>query len=382
MKLLGQIERFKPYRPLFEPKYETFDSLDLDDIASYEGTLPNNFWFRIDTETYAVSKWKGPKRSRTYPYALVYNTLMHKPRVTLIPFVKDEGANGDRDYIQWDTVQMMSFLGIYVILTYHNHAVPSDRPGKITGHEIDRAYLCERLEELGDYVSDPMHWNNSELSLQLRNIAERSVSHYRRIERETGITLHSWTSIESRIADLDDYKEKSRQYAESAQSRESSMVHASERVAHGTKATVTIQDDFEGKYYFTADEVFIFDGTAFLIEKKNTKPKKLPSASDIKDALVKLALFHHLDTIMEGGTRYPVRIVLGLTSESITGWCHNLQQSEAIQAFMDENEFTAANRRVLASVFQEGTQNQIFVYLIEQSAESKMKVELLRLAAP
>lgn len=206
MKLLGQIERFKPFRPLFEPKHQEFETFTLNDVQSNLGLLPNNFWLKIGTETYAVSKWTGPKRSRTYPYALVYNTLMHKPRVTLIPFVKDEGANGDRDYIQWDTVQMMSFLGIYVILTYHNYAERTDRSGKvkITGHRIDRRYLHQRLVELGDYVSDPMHWNNSELHQNLSNVAELSLIHYREIERNTGVALHSWGAIESRLSTLDD----------------------------------------------------------------------------------------------------------------------------------------------------------------------------------
>jgi hypothetical protein len=46
---------------------------------------------------------------------------MLQKKITVIPVVKDEGANGDRDYIQWDTVSLTSLLDIFVIFAYYAH---------------------------------------------------------------------------------------------------------------------------------------------------------------------------------------------------------------------------------------------------------------------
>ncbi len=53
-----------------------------------------------NNHTFAVSKWISPKRTRSYPFERVFNTLRVSKKITVIPIVKDEGAKGDRDFIQ------------------------------------------------------------------------------------------------------------------------------------------------------------------------------------------------------------------------------------------------------------------------------------------
>ena len=43
----------------------------------------------------AISKWVSPKRTRSYPYARVYDTIKKNKRATVIPVIKDEGKEGD-----------------------------------------------------------------------------------------------------------------------------------------------------------------------------------------------------------------------------------------------------------------------------------------------
>ena len=62
--------------------------------------------------TFALSKWVSPKRSRLYPFERIYNTLSHSKKITVIPVVKDECERGNCDYIQWDTVSLMSLLSL------------------------------------------------------------------------------------------------------------------------------------------------------------------------------------------------------------------------------------------------------------------------------
>ena len=96
--------------------------------------------------TFAISKWVSPKRTRSYPYERVYNTLNISKKITVIPIVKDEGATGDRDFIQWDTVSMMSLLDVYVIFAYYDKA--EKRGLKITKQQFDNDFVKNKIKEI------------------------------------------------------------------------------------------------------------------------------------------------------------------------------------------------------------------------------------------
>ena len=79
----------------------------LDKINFYEFDInkcPSSCILNSNDKLFALSKWVSPKRTRTYPLERVYNTLPYAKKITVIPIVKDEGLDGDRDFIQWDTI--------------------------------------------------------------------------------------------------------------------------------------------------------------------------------------------------------------------------------------------------------------------------------------
>ncbi|MCW7071797.1 MAG: hypothetical protein OCU12_05690 [Methanophagales archaeon] len=97
--------------------------------------------------SFGVSQWVSPKRTRSYPYARVYDTMSKQLRVTIIPVVKDEGFDGDRDFVQWDTVSLMSLLNVFVILGYYQTAEKNPNyENKITNQVLDYKYLREQLD--------------------------------------------------------------------------------------------------------------------------------------------------------------------------------------------------------------------------------------------
>jgi hypothetical protein len=71
-----------------------------------------------DKHSFAISKWVSPKQTCSYPYERVYNTLNVSKKITVIPIIKAEGADGDRDFLQWDTVSLTSLLDVFVIFAY------------------------------------------------------------------------------------------------------------------------------------------------------------------------------------------------------------------------------------------------------------------------
>jgi len=102
---------------------------------------PSNFLLKFGKNKLAISKWVSPKRTRSYPYERVYNTLSTTKKITVIPVVKDEGKTGDRDFIQWDTIALMSLLDVYVIPAYYNDAdkrITSKGKAKITNQQFEK----------------------------------------------------------------------------------------------------------------------------------------------------------------------------------------------------------------------------------------------------
>lgn len=151
----------------------------------------------------ALSWWVSPKRTRSYPYARVYDTLSFQgKRVTVIPIMKDEGKDGDRDYLQWDTVSLMSLLGIYTIISYYCDAERSKRyQNKITNQKYDILHIKKEIQDLLAYQSDALHWNLLQID-KVAGIGQKSLDCYEIISSKTGVEMHSKESAENRIMEL------------------------------------------------------------------------------------------------------------------------------------------------------------------------------------
>jgi hypothetical protein len=96
MDLSAKITGIK-YKPFLCAKLKTYAFKDL------EKALATSSVFILDDKEnkVAVSWWVSAKRTRSYPYARVYDTLNFSgKKITIIPVVKDEGKEGDRDFLQ------------------------------------------------------------------------------------------------------------------------------------------------------------------------------------------------------------------------------------------------------------------------------------------
>jgi hypothetical protein len=290
--------------------------------------------------TIAVSWWVSSKRTRSYPYARVYDTLSFpSKKVTIIPIFKDEGFDGDRDFLQWDTVSLMSLLGVYVIIAYYISASPNPNyKNKITDQRFDVNYLLSQINELLSYQSDALHWNLSQID-RAGELAEKALVSYMTISRKLGIRMHSSRSAERRISELLKGKEVfmalSRKLAEKAQLREIVTRQPKEKLS-GNKASITIKNYLGGYYFFTVDEARREDGKVLLIEGKHTRTSHLPSLGDIKDGLLRMILFTNLQNVEVDSKRAsPVPILLLLT----TGFelkVENLASDESFRQLREE----------------------------------------------
>ena len=364
------------YNPILSKELNIYSIKDF-----YSGKAFSDSSFRVNTEQndYAISWWVSPKRTRSYPRARVYDTYDHKNRVTILPLVKDEGKDGDRDYLQWDTLSLMSLLQINVIIAPYKHADKNKKyENKITNQAFDQKYIKEKFQELQKYRSDALQWNLNQAS-NLDEVAELSEKYYYdSISAETGVEMHSRSYFQRRMNSMtekaEDFKQKSRGLAAEAQNRESLTLQPKESVK-ADKGRITIQDHLGGEYYFTTDEIMVEDNKVFLIEKKHTT-RTFPSTADIKNGLVRMMLFKNLDTVEIDGERYEPVPILGVTGNELEGYISNSDSIEDnLQSVSDRK------RKQIDSLLQEANKND-FTIIISEDTESVEKDLYDRFKAP
>jgi hypothetical protein len=304
------------YTPFFCKELTIFDFDRLDEALSSEAA----FILTINKNQVALSWWRSPKRTRTYPYTRVYDILgFSGKKVTIIPIVKDEGKRGDRDFLQWDSVSLMSLLGVYVIISYYANASRSARyRHKITNQRFDLVHIRNEIQKLLSYQSDALHWNLSQIDT-VGVIGQKALKSYSDISAKLDVEMHSSNAAERRINLLLEGKKTfmklSRDLAEKAQNRESVTTQPKEHLT-GEKAKLTIKNYLGGYYYLTCDEVELHEKNLYLIEGKHTKTDKLPSLVDIKDGLVKMILFTNLEDVKVDEENYNPIPILKLTTGS------------------------------------------------------------------
>ena len=342
--------------------------VSLKEFENGKAFVNSSFVIDIKEGKIAVSHWVSAKRTRSYPFARVYDTMNYKTRVTIIPLVKDEGKDGDRDYLQWDTVSLMSLLGVHVIIAYYKKAKKSEEyKNKITDQEFDYKYLKEKLQELLKYKSGALHWNLKQLS-EINKISKKCENaYYKQISKKCGVELHGIDSFKERIRqiteDVEKFKEFSRELAKSAQHRESLTTQPKERVVN-EKGTITITNYLGGAYYFTVDELVIDKKKLFLIEKKHSRDS-IPSLADVQDGLIKMILYSNLAQATVDGIEYQIKPVLGLTADHFTGLCGSLTELQACGKQLSKSDF-----EMLSTLFKEAEKNGFKVFIMDSSKKT------------
>lgn len=315
MNIIGEIREIK-YKATMSSPLDSFTMDSLEDALRSH----SSFTIRIDNRgEFAISRWVSAKRTRSYPYARVYDTYSFSgKKITIIPLCKDEGADGDRDFIQFDTISLMSLLGVYVIIAYYVDAERNQRyENKITNQVLDIKYIKDKISQIADYQSDALHWNMGQLA-HADTIAELALTSYTSLSRRLGVRLHSDAGVKNLATQLkaggQEFKENSRAKAIMAQQRESRTKQPKE-FTEGEKSDITITNFYNGFYAFTVDEAYIERDKIRLVEAKHTERTLLPSMEDMKDGIVKMIIFSNLSHVEVNGARYGVIPELKLTSK-------------------------------------------------------------------
>jgi len=357
MNIIGKITGIK-YKVVLS------DDLKKVDVKKFNiNEIPSACLINDNKNTFAISKWVSPKRTRSYPFERVFNTLHISKKITVIPIVKDEGEKGDRDFIQWDTVSLMSLLDVFVIFAFYEKADKADQ--KITNQQFNNKYVLSKIKEIEQYHSSALHWNLNELNTNLHSIIDKVKTAYSKIEKSTGVKLHNPNG-------LDNFKEKigkdvslfmafSRGKAEKAQSREFVTLQPKESLSTLTKAKITITNYLGGQYFLTVDEILLAKDKLSLIEGKHSTNAILPSKGDIKDGLLKMILYCNLSDVTANGKKIKSEAVLSLTSSKLKGAITSSSTKKEISIFFEVNKFSTAQILLVETIIAEAKQNKFII---------------------
>ncbi|MFZ2187323.1 MAG: hypothetical protein WAV46_01715 [Candidatus Moraniibacteriota bacterium] len=323
----------------------------------------------------AYSKWVTPKRTRSYPFARIYDTYSFGgKRITIIPIIKDEGVGASKnksnnDRINFITLSWMNLTNIFVILAWYSEAERKSEY-RITNQRFDNDYIKTKIKEISEYQFDAHHWNNNHFIKDFRAVYEKAVSSYEHIAKKLSVKLHPSSRHKAflekiidksnpKIISLNGFALETLAKSRLAAAREVIVKHKNEYLSlDSEKLLFEIINNLGGSYFLTADEIII-DGdkkNLTIQEAKNATTGKLPKSADIKDGLFKILLFSQIKTIHLDGIKYDYTVTLKLTGNlSSTLLLPNNKKN--ISAFIKKEKLSGPDMGAIFMLNEEATEN-------------------------
>jgi len=338
-----------------------FESFDVNQ-SSASGII------QADDAELAYSKWVSPKRTRSYPFARIYNTYNASKILTIIPVIKDEGRDGDLDKLQYSTVSWMNLLNTYIVLGYYEDADKSQKKGqsnknKLTNQKFNNEFIKTQIQEIIEYKQSALHWNRNLFEERFASIFRSALDSYTSISRRTGVPIHSYAGVEKYlkavIGDFEEFKNLSLRGSQNASRREAATSHELEYLVDGTKATFCIENYLGGTYYLTPDEISRVGERYVIQESKNSTRKALPDLSDIQDGLFKLILYSNIDVLQLDGQQVEFSVKLNLTGKNIRGSIILPCSQATMQDFLKSNSdvFSPKEQDIMRNLSLESQRN-------------------------
>ncbi len=367
--------KYKPFLGKERLKCHDIAQFDINKAGAYGlinlGTSGNNL---------AYSQWKTPKRTRTYPFPRIYNTYgLNTKRVTIIPIIKDEGADTNNDRINFITFSWMNLLNVYIILAWYDDAKrKAGSTNRITDQVLNAESVQEKLLEISRYQTTALHWNTTHFKSDFEKVYLNAVASYEKISREKKVDLHNPQDhldtlekfkVDNKF-DLEAFKRETLSSSQKAALRETLTVHKLESLDDNPKGVFSILNDLGGEYHLTADEIYWENNKLVIQESKNTTKEKLPSNVDIIDGLFKLILFVNMEQVnVDDKTDVPFITRLKLTG-NLTGTLNLPCADDLVSGFCKENKLTPAKQKTITLLNKEAEENNLQIWITRSNAKN------------
>jgi len=305
------------------------------------------------------------KRTRSYPFARIYNTYYLPKKVTIIPIIKDEGIGGDNDLINFITLSWMNLVNVYVVLAWYDSAViHRSRSDKITGQLMSVEYIRERLWEITRYQQSALHWNKMHFVRDFEQVMNRAVESYEQVSAKLSVDMHAFDAHlrfldelrDDDIFSLDRFRQVTLPRSYRAAQREIVTDHSLEVLDDGYKGYFSIENRLGGEYHLTADEIHYQDQTIIIQESKNSSKDPLPKIADIKDGLFKLILFSNMNSLYLGDEPIEFIVRLKLTGK-LKSTISLPTDEQSLELFVAVNSLSNTNKQLLIQLNLEASEN-------------------------
>lgn len=330
---------------------------------------------QADDMEVAYSKWVSPKRTRSYPFARIYNTYNAAKILTIIPVIKDEGKDGDLDKLQYSTISWMNLLNIYIVLGYYEDAEKNQKKkqsskNKLANQKFNGEFIKSQIQEIIEYKQSALHWNKNLFEERFTSIFREALDAYAAISNRINVQIHSHVGMEKYLqtitGDFEEFKNLSLKGSQSASKREAVTSHQLEYLIDGMKATFCIENYLGGTYYLTPDEICHIEETYVIQESKNSTRKALPDLSDVQDGLFKLILYSNIDSLSLNGHQINFSARLKLTGKDV-------KKRIILPCPLEElNEFVEINR----AVFSQREKDIIKKLFLETQRNGNIEIEI------
>ena len=325
----------------------------------------------------AYSKWKGPKRTRTYPLTYIYDIYhLNTKRITIIPIIKDEGADTNNDRINGITFSWMSLINVYIILAWYEDAEKKNGTNnRITNQVLNTESVQEKLLEISEYQSTALHWNTTHFKEDFKRVFLKAVESYEKIAEKENVELHKTqnhlkTLEKYKVDDqfcLETFKKESLSSSEKAALRETLTLHKLESLSEVPKGFFTISNYLGGEYYLTSDGILWENNQLVIEESKNTTKEKLPTNNDIKDGLFKLILYSNMEQVaFDDMEDVPFITRLRLTGD-LTGTLSLPCAPRLVSTFCRENNLKPAKQKTIILLNQEADRNNLQIQIARKN---------------
>lgn len=316
----------------------------------------------------AISKWASPQPTRNDAFESVYNTLSFAKKIAIIPVIKDEGEKRYRDFLQWDTISLISLFEVYVIFAYHHKAEKHPKfSDRILNLQIDNNYILQKIRKLRNYHSSALHWNLKEIKESVPVLIDKAINFYSELTNKYNIKFHNELGLERFQKqfenDINTFYETMREDPIKLHFKENQTVKTRKNQITETNVKINIKNYLGGIYQFKVSEVEIKNNFLYLIESTYSKIKKIPSLSDIKAALLKIMVYCNLSKVKIDNKLFVVIPVLKIHSTLIKGEYRTGDSEKQKSSFMAQNKFHIFHTYLINWLIMESDANKFEILI-------------------
>jgi hypothetical protein len=357
------------YDPQLSANLSTYQFSDFEiNMADSQGII------KLPNERLAYSKWVSPTQEKSYSFSKIYN--IYNPvsrRIIIVPVLKDSGADGKLEYMQYSTLSWMNLANVYIVFSYFDKTHTTQRKGRqiLIKQELNNEIIRLQIEKLSPYHSSAIHWNRSQFGSRFKEIYKQAIRAYEKISVKTKVELHP---RDIKLEHIDKMRKDCRKYEgisidglKSADIKNDRSLHEN-KYREASKSIFYLIDGYGGIYYLSAKDVWRLKDTFIIQETRYSNKNFLPPIRQIQDGLFRLIFFGNIDILYHNGHQVKFQPRLSLFGGAVNGTLYLPCTDKEFNTFARKNRkaISDTDMNTLQKLRVEVEKNQSFAVEIGQ----------------